>query len=171
NRVQLSWTTSSEKDNVYFEIQRSLDGANFQRLITLKAKGNSEAIENYSVYDLNPANGANYYRLVQHDINGEKEVLGDQVVNVSIVSPVSVQVFPNPAVEEINLSFTGITAKDAQVTITDLSGRKMHQETIRLTAGRTAYRLGLSNKLAAGQYVINVVGDGLRSAIKLVVLD
>ncbi|RZM22094.1 MAG: T9SS type A sorting domain-containing protein, partial [Pedobacter sp.] len=171
NRVQLSWTTSSEKDNAYFEIQRSLDGVSFQRLTTLKATGNSNAAQNYSVYDLNPANGSNYYRLVQYDINGEREVLGDRVVNVSIVSPVSVQVYPNPAAEEINLSFTGITAKDVNVTITDLSGRKMHQEIIRLTEGKTAYKLALANKLVAGQYVINVVGEGLRSAMKLVVLD
>lgn len=171
NRVQLTWNTSSEKDNDYFEIQRSFDGVNYQRLTTVNASENSTFNNSYMIYDYNPANGDNYYRLIQYDIDGKHQVLGNRVVNFSIDPLVGVQVYPNPAVEEVNLSFTGFINKDARVVITDMSGKITHKETISVLEGNAVYRLALASKLTSGQYIINVNGIGLKAILKLVVLD
>src|SRR5690606_26665053 len=110
---------------------------NFQRLSTLKASDNSSENKNYVLYDYSPANGDNYYRLIQYDINGNQQDLGDRIINFSIATTVSVSVFPNPAIDEVNLSFIGFQEKEANVIITDLSGRIMHRETVRLDNGKT----------------------------------
>jgi predicted outer membrane repeat protein len=168
NRVQLIWTTASERDNDYFEIQRSVDGLNFQRLSVLKAQ-TSSSNKDYVLYDYSPANGDNYYRLIQYDINGQQAILGDRIVNFNIAAAVSVSVFPNPTVDEVNLSFTGFPEEAVNVSITDLSGRIVHRETVRLAMGETVYRLALEKKLIPGQYIITVNDESLKASLKLLV--
>ena len=81
--VSLSWTTSSEKNNNYFEILRSDDGINFQVIGTVVSFGNSDKITNYSFTDVSPIDGINYYKLKQVDYNGESSYSVIRTVDLS----------------------------------------------------------------------------------------
>ncbi len=70
NIVQLYWTTSSEKNNDYFTIERSIDAVNFNIITIVKGAGNSTKTLSYSTEDFNPPQGTIYYRLKQTDFNG-----------------------------------------------------------------------------------------------------
>ena len=70
----LYWATSSEKDNDYFTLERSVDGENWETVSNVEAAGNSQQELNYSYIDEKFKRGEiNYYRLHQTDYNGEKE--------------------------------------------------------------------------------------------------
>lgn len=69
--VSIYWSTSSEKNNSHFEVQRSSDGVNFQTIHTIQVDGNSDDIKLYSVIDEKPTEGVNYYRLLQVDYDGK----------------------------------------------------------------------------------------------------
>src|SRR5690606_2901845 len=65
----LIWTTLSEKDNSYFEIEKSSNGVDFYFLDRIEGKSNSSVKINYTYLD-KAENSVAYYRLKQVDHNG-----------------------------------------------------------------------------------------------------
>ena len=68
--VQLDWTTISESDNEFFEIEKSRDGIYFFSIEKINGAGNSNESIPYQSWDNQPYSGANYYRLKQIDFGG-----------------------------------------------------------------------------------------------------
>ncbi len=74
-KVYLNWTTMSEVNNNYFEVQRSEDAVNFNVLTQIAGAGNSNTIIDYNYTDENVfPNAIYYYRLKQVDFNGENKI-------------------------------------------------------------------------------------------------
>jgi len=71
NFVELIWITESETNNDYFQVERSEDGIDFNEIINYAGAGNSNSQIFYNVFDNNPINGINYYRLKQVDYDGK----------------------------------------------------------------------------------------------------
>jgi len=69
--VLLEWTTLSEINNDYFEIQYSSDGTNFVSVGDVSGAGNSNSLNNYSFLLDDPNKTKGYYRLKQHDFDGQ----------------------------------------------------------------------------------------------------
>lgn len=67
----LYWTTTSEINNDYFTIERSIDAINFEPIETIGGAGNSNIETNYYFVDDSYWSNINYYRLKQTDYNGE----------------------------------------------------------------------------------------------------
>ncbi len=65
----LSWSTASEINNSHFEIERSVDGINFEYIGQIEGAGNSNQIQNYNFMDRNPLKGQIFYRLKQIDFD------------------------------------------------------------------------------------------------------
>ena len=70
----LSWQTASELNNDYFEVQKSLEGKDFQTIGLVKGIGTSSTGGLYSFTDYEPAKGIQYYRLKQVDYNGDHHI-------------------------------------------------------------------------------------------------
>ncbi|MHA4811031.1 hypothetical protein ACX0G9_23185 [Flavitalea flava] len=79
-KVQLNWTTASEQNNDFFEIQRSLTGIDFSKIGKVKGSGTSNTTQNYTFIDLSPATGTNLYRLRQLDLDGKSSYSGIRTV-------------------------------------------------------------------------------------------
>ena len=69
--IALDWTTSTERGNDHFAIERSADGKNFEEIAKVGGAGNSTSDKNYKYLDKNPLNGTTYYRLKQVDVSRE----------------------------------------------------------------------------------------------------
>jgi hypothetical protein len=69
--VGLAFSTSSEKNNALFTIERSFDAINFESIGEIKGAGNSTEVKYYTFTDFEPHHGVNYYRLRQQDFNGK----------------------------------------------------------------------------------------------------
>ena len=68
--VQLNWTTASERNNSHFEIEKSLDGRNFNAIGTVNGNGTTSESKTYEYVDKNMNNTLLYYRLKQMDYDG-----------------------------------------------------------------------------------------------------
>ena len=68
NKTALSWQTATEVNTALFEIERSAS-SEFIKIGEVKAM-NQAGQHNYSVYDEQPLQGSNYYRLRMVDIDG-----------------------------------------------------------------------------------------------------
>ena len=95
--VLLEWQTESEHNSDYFEVERSLNGTDWNRLFTVKAAGESSEQLIYQKMDENPIDGISYYRLNQYDFNGTKTLLKTVSFNNKIeIGENDIRVFPNP---------------------------------------------------------------------------
>jgi hypothetical protein len=69
--INISWTTLSEQNSDYFELQKSEDGFNFREIAKIQAKGNSISKNKYNFVDTKLQNKNIYYRLKSVDISGD----------------------------------------------------------------------------------------------------
>lgn len=74
NNVVISWSTASELNNDYFEVERSIDGQVFQIIDRVQGHGTTQELINYDVTDRQIFGATTlYYRLRQVDYNGDFE--------------------------------------------------------------------------------------------------
>ncbi|HEX8329881.1 MAG TPA: choice-of-anchor D domain-containing protein [Hymenobacter sp.] len=94
--VAVKWTTASERNSAYFEVQRSLDGREFTTVAKTAAQGNSAKTTAYAALDKTAPLATLYYRLRQVDVDGT--VAHSPVVTVegTTTAATRVQLYPNP---------------------------------------------------------------------------
>jgi len=100
---KISWTTSSEINNDYFTLERSLDGTEWAEVTKITGAGNSNQTLNYSTVDENPYPEITYYRLKQTDFNGEFEYSEITSVNNENLETLALKTYPNPAKNQTTL--------------------------------------------------------------------
>ncbi len=69
--VKLKWSTATEINNDYFNIQHSTDALDFEVIGIVRGAGTSYQIESYEFEYDSPSNGINYFRLQQVDYDGQ----------------------------------------------------------------------------------------------------
>jgi hypothetical protein len=122
NSVELKWTTLSEKENDYFEIQRSYNGIEWEYVGKEKGNGNSNYRIDYQLIDFSPNNGIIYYRIRQVDFNGlsslsktvATQFLKDDqnLVKVAISEGAnSIILWSNEEIESVKIAFYTSTGK------------------------------------------------------------
>ena len=162
NNVLLSWKTLREHHNNYFKLSHSTDGINFKLVAKVNAAVDG-AIENtYAFIHQNPANGNNYYRLEQIDLDGTVKDLGIQQVKFSITLSQEVKVYPNPTMDDITVSFE----KDIYTVIKllNLNGVILMIKSISINDTEISFDM---RNLSAGSYLIQL--EGKTTALKKVV--
>jgi hypothetical protein len=95
--VELTWVTASENSNDYFEVEKSSNGSEFEGFVQVKGAGTKNTLSRYQVIDRNPANGLNYYRLRQVDLDGRSSL--SDVISVRTETDNTIA-FPNPSMGE-----------------------------------------------------------------------
>jgi len=104
NNGKLMWTTSSEKNNKYFMLERSADGETWSDLAKVNSTapyGNSLTSLSYSFTDGSLLSGSNYYRLKQVDYNGKSSYSSIRSIYNQRTTPI---VFPNPFENNFNVN-------------------------------------------------------------------
>ncbi len=91
----LEWETAMEKNNDYFDVERSADGSKFSSIGKVKSAGNGVDVHRYTFTDENPVQGHNIYRIRQVDF--DKKSTTSEVKSVQLDCLVDgISVFPNP---------------------------------------------------------------------------
>ena len=103
NSVLLNWSTSSEKNNQYFMVEKSNDGENFEAIAKVSGNGNSNRVNKYSFTDNDFTSASAYYRIRQVDFDG-KFSFSSTLVLKNEVSPLEVS--PNPFNDNLNIAAT-----------------------------------------------------------------
>ncbi len=162
SRNQLRWKTATEQNNKGFEVQRSLDGVNYDPIgfVNSLAPGGSSSLElNYAFTDNNVTGLRQYYRLRQVDFDGRSKI--SNIVLLKSDKPTLITLdgfFPNPATTTINM-LVGAPAKDKiMVIVTDMSGRAMITKNMNVETGSNTLPLDIA-ALAGGSYVIKLISS------------
>ncbi len=102
--VNMYWSTASEHNNADFTIERSIDGVNWENIVTTPGAGNSTQLLNYNWMDSEPIRGTRYYQLKQTDFDGIFTYSDMVYIQDCTTAENSLTILPNPASEYIQLS-------------------------------------------------------------------
>jgi hypothetical protein len=95
--VRLEWQTVTETNNDGFEIQRRVDGREWEAIGFVKGKGTITEIQSYEYRDKNLRSGKYSYRLKQIDYDGSFSYSKEIEVEVELPREYSIsQNYPNP---------------------------------------------------------------------------
>lgn len=119
--AHLDWRTAQEQRCSLYEVERSSDGINYQKVGQQLCR-NTQATQNYSFVDINPGKGTFYYRLRQVDTDGKFEY--SAVRTVSFGQDNEILMYPNPT--RNLLQITGLQAK-SDINVYDAGGRRVFQ--------------------------------------------
>lgn len=126
---KLTWTTAREKNFSHFELQRSADGINYDKIDIIKGK-NVESGSSYVYTDLHPSANKNFYRLLLMDKDGQSFTSDVVEVNTKSATGISFTVHPNPVKDLLQINISGKPEGKATVQILDVIGRIIKTQTI-----------------------------------------
>jgi hypothetical protein len=156
NGIRVQWATAVEKNVSHFEIEKSIDGFDFSKIISIPANGNSKTRMEYDITDYDPYVGNAYYRLIEIDHDGTRKIF--QIVSARFEGAKKVNIYPNPLQNgTLNFSLNFIAEGEAEFFVSDITGKL-------LTKGKTTdYRISVPFSVQPGIYLLIVQANGLRS--------
>lgn len=169
NKVKLEWKTASEQNNERFEIESSADGIKWKTIATIKGSGTSLESHTYRADDNFPVNGLNFYRVKQYDFDGNSHVSEIKIVKMFALGRGLITVSPNPSRSGINFRIASQAAMNVEAVLTTINGNTIHREVIINVQPNSATKLHLTQKLAAGIYILKLKGEGLSESIKVII--
>jgi hypothetical protein len=156
--VAINWSTSSENNNSYFDVEKSIDGNSFTAINRVKGAGNSSTVKNYGSYDPKPVQGFNYYRIKQVDYDGKFKY--SDVVNIKIsFDKTGISVLANPFVNNITADVASPFAQRLSIKLSDISGRVVATDAWQVIKGSSRVVMNKVTNLSNGMYILTVTDD------------
>ena len=158
----LNWTSSNEMTAHSYEVERSDDGAQFRRIMTVPAKG-SAGLNSYEREDLAKAVGKVYYRIRMIDKEGKSKY--SRTLALAPARSGRFRLYPNPLADGHTLTIThGETRGAGNITIFTNDGRQVTSIPVPVRATQTSLNL---QHLPAGTYRVVMDADGQRQSAQL----
>ena len=147
----LRWITLSEKNNKGFEVERSLNGVDFEKIAFIEGYGTTQEKHEYSFLDDFNFSNILYYRLKQIDFNGDFKYSEIISINSKQLST-TISIFPNPMTGFITLDLQN--EENTRLQIYNLNGQLL-QEINSLQSNSPIDLTHLSN----GTYLFLLIGE------------
>ncbi len=158
--VQLDWTTASEWNNAYFEIQSSTDAEHWETIGNVQGAGTTQEFHNYTFTHKNAKQGTNYYQLIQHDFN---DAMHFSDVVAAYIDEREWKIYPNPTSGTFTIS--GLGKEPYSVLIFNNIGEIVFESTM-----NDIDQLVIdSNKLIKGLYIVQISDQRTQKSMKLMV--
>jgi len=153
--IMLRWKTASEKNNAYFEVERSNDGFSFEMLTRIAGYGTTNTPQSYQYSDMQNLawNSVSYYRLKQIDTDGTFTY--SATISVQQRQQAQVFAYPNPFGSRITIALGASLDSEAEVVLLSLTGKRYLQKALPTDASGFLNIDGL-DALPAGVYLLNV---------------
>jgi len=153
DNVDINWSVTSQVNNDYYSILRSIDAYEWTEIGRVEGAGNSNSQMNYKLVDKDPYLGTSYYRLKQTDFNGVYEEFPPVSVNYDI-EIIGLLISPNPVKDIITLTMDGNLHNDLHVIkVFDGQGNIIFSNN--LIGNLEDYEVNVS-KLSSGIYIVKV---------------
>lgn len=156
----LYWETAEESDLKVYEILRSVDGINFEKIGSVIPNNYPSK---YKFEDMTaPLGKISYYKIKSIENFGKQSETQIVALSAQMDEVLVTSIFPNPANNEINLMIESrLTSNEgtAVVSVYDMFGKKILNKNINLLGGVNLYKVDISN-LANGVYMFEVMVNG-----------
>ncbi|MBS1946693.1 MAG: T9SS type A sorting domain-containing protein [Bacteroidetes bacterium] len=157
--VSLHWNLAGTRVGGHFNIERSIDGENFEKVGEVSA--NDIPARSYSFDDNIKASVARkndlYYRLqqVERDNISYSKVLIVRMYETHSVASISVT--PDPAINDIQVNVQLKENSFVVMKINDNSGNEVMKKTAKAGEGNNIFSLAGTSKLRPGNYKLEII--------------
>ncbi len=166
--VDLNWSFKNISAGTMFEVQKSVDGINFEKFIVLQQVDSVSGIGYFSAQDFYPYDGENYYRLKysqqQQDLNYSNVISIDVELGNNLID-----LYPNPAQDFFRFYYENKSMghADIQLIVSDLSGKelKKHQFNM-IPSARRNFNIPVAD-LDNGMYIVEIISGANKTTRKL----
>jgi hypothetical protein len=167
--IQVEWTALTEINIDRYEVERSINGQQFDKVFTAPATGNNAVTKEYSWFDENANTGSNFYRIKVIEKSGA--VKYSEVVKVSVAEGKgSITVFPNPIQDNlVKVQFTNIEKGRYSAVLYNTSGQRLYGSTIEHTGRSGAYSIALGRSISKGTYTLHISKGGSTMSERVIV--
>jgi Lectin C-type domain/F5/8 type C domain/HYR domain/Secretion system C-terminal sorting domain len=124
----LQWVNNTQVLNDSFLVQRSIDGYNYENIVSLSAKGGKNVPDFYNTYDEDPYEGNNLYRIYLKLADGSSKI--SNVGTLVFEKSKGLDIFPNPASDFLNVNLKLFKGKTIDMTIVNMFGQEVFSEKI-----------------------------------------
>ncbi|MEO5893729.1 MAG: T9SS type A sorting domain-containing protein [Ferruginibacter sp.] len=156
DEVVVDWKIENELNISRYEVERSADGASFNKINTTFARGNNLLDIEYNIVDAAAIKGDNFYRI--KSIGKDSKILYSPIVKVKMTSvEPAISVYPNPVTGKlINVQFDNQPAGEYLVRITNVAGQLLVKERLVHTAGSDTKNIALPETIQTGTYQLTI---------------
>ncbi|MBX9783195.1 MAG: T9SS type A sorting domain-containing protein [Chitinophagaceae bacterium] len=171
DKVNLSWTTTEQRNFSHFILQRSSDARNFKEVMMLMTDPVSiTSVNNYTYTDkISDANATTmYYRLQMVDVDGKFQYSPIRMIRLNATNNITVQTFPNPATSELRVMIPASWQEKSTVyEIYNSNGILVSRTNVARAA--QVQQLNVQS-LGSGNYIIRVTNGSEISSSKFIKL-
>jgi len=154
-KAEINWQTATESNSSHFNVERSLNGRDFQAIGTVKSAGYSNNDKKYNFIDSELAKlpATVYYRLHSEDLDGSSSY--SRIITVKHESLMSgSKLYPNPLTSNRIVQIDVPLSSD-QVLVYNQLGRIIKADVSNPAPNKTELNLGA---VPAGTYLIKMTG-------------
>lgn len=165
-KTSLQWSTTSGNDVRYFDIQRSADGLNWEKIGTVLPPSKTSTKDSeiaYSFTDELPLPGINYYRLKQ--VMSQNRFVYSKTLVVQFANAATgMSVYPNPAKDVVKIS--GLSP-DETILVFDNMARLL----IRQKAKLSTEQVNISGLTQGTYQILIITKSGKTNSFKILKRD
>ncbi len=159
DHVHLSWTTATELNNDFFDIQRTADLIQWETIGRVYGSGNSSSLIEYHFNDYHPLPTTSYYRLKQVDYDGTTSY--SSIARIALKCFNDIHSYPNPAQDVLTVN----SCFDRRfIRIFNINGQTVNDR-IKIISTSGSEIVFDIDSLAPGKYIVSD-GNASESFIK-----
>lgn len=150
--VQLDWVTASETNTDRFELYKGRDMNNYYMVAEVKAAGNSNIIQQYSIKDSTFMTGLFYYLLREIDYDGKQQEFETFIsIDDNIQMDLKVEVVQNA----LQIGFNSEELINSDVVVLSISGQLLNKQNSNLSKDE-AVLFNVNNQPGIKTYLVVV---------------
>ena len=154
--VAVEWKLAAELGVKNYEIEKSTNGNNFNKVGTQLALANNGSDVTYNWLDVNPAAGNNFYRIRSIENSGMVKYSSIAKVNIGKLAP-AITVYPNPVTgKQMSVQFIACDKGLYNIKLINNMGQSVYTSSINHTGGSATQSITLEG-IAAGNYYLKVI--------------
>ena len=173
DKVDINWVTSSEINNDYFTVEKSINAKDWEEILIVGGAGNSNELREYFDVDYKPFEGLSYYRLKQTDFNGDYKYFNIVPVKYdkNNTGEGAISLLPNPVNtgETIRIEFQNIVESELFLVIRDVQGKDVYSKIFINIEDGMLVGVPIDSSIPKGVYLVIATSENQMYSQKLVI--
>jgi hypothetical protein len=155
--IVVDWTNEQENDIEQYEVEKSVDGGQFSKIVTVVA-GSPHIANKYKWLDSVPEQGGNYYRIKIINTAGTLSYSSIVLVNIKDEKD-DIEIFPNPASGDMfSVRFNNIPRGNYVLTLINPKGQVIWTKNIYHADINTNEIFPINFPFPSGKYKLSITG-------------
>lgn len=163
--AHIKWSTATEVNNDYFEVEYSLDGRQYEAIQRIRGAGTTQEPQAYQIDFTLTQPGTHFFRLAQYDYDGTRAYFGPQRLQGAGL-PGQLKAYPTLTTGPLHLEWAQPVSTNAYIDLISSFGQQMASYT--LPVGSRSAALDLSGHAKGAYYLCLRDGSRQRQNCKVI---